>query len=150
MGAPLEQILDANFALVWAAYSWKNDQATARRIKLWADVPRTQRPALFQFEGGNHDIVWTGEGLPKGTIEIKLFAYTDASDMTQTGSTQINNIFDAIKAAYTPTGADALRGRRVTLGGTVQHARIEGQVFRDPGDIDGDGLLIVPVKILLP
>jgi hypothetical protein len=28
--------------------------------------------------------------------------------------------------------------------------RIEGKVFIDPGDLDGDGLAIIPVKILIP
>jgi len=37
---------------------------------------------------------------------------------------------------------------RQTLGGMVSHCRIDGQVMKDPGDLDGDALLWVPLKIL--
>ena len=35
-----------------------------------------------------------------------------------------------------------------TLGGLVSHCRVDGAVLKDPGDLDGDGLLWVPLKIL--
>lgn len=153
MSAPtFEQIMIANLALVTGAYAWKNELTKARRLKLWNEVPAEQRPAIYQFEGGNVPYVW-GKDVAKREIEIKLFAYIDAHDPSVTGASQINAIWQALNDAYDPSvkgvGSDIITGR-TTLGGLVQHARIEGPVFKDPGDLDGDGILIVPVKILLP
>ena len=74
-----EAVMAANFALVSAAFAWRNDLATARRLKLWTDVPADQRPAIYQFEGGNTAYTW-GKDAAKREIEIKLFVYTDAKD----------------------------------------------------------------------
>jgi hypothetical protein len=39
-------------------------------------------------------------------------------------------------------------GGRQTLGGLVSHCYIDGKIMKDPGDIDGDGVAVIPVKIL--
>ncbi len=38
----------------------------------------------------------------------------------------------------------------LTLGGLVQRVWIDGEAFRDPGDLDSQGLVIVPLKIQYP
>lgn len=141
-----EPAMAALFALVSAAYSFAKNE---RRLKLWTDVPVGERPALFQFEGGVDGYAWSNDLLPKRTIEAKLFIYFDAKDPSVVGASQINDVLDAIDAALTPTGRDAHLGRQ-TLGGTAFNCRIDGQVFKDPGDLDGDGLAIIPIKIILP
>jgi len=37
-----------------------------------------------------------------------------------------------------------------SLGGMVDHCWVEGETLKDPGDLDGQGLIIVPLNILLP
>ena len=37
-----------------------------------------------------------------------------------------------------------------TLGGLVYWVRIEGKIFKDPGDIDSQTLLIVPLVVEMP
>jgi hypothetical protein len=37
-----------------------------------------------------------------------------------------------------------------TLGGLVYWVRIEGKVFKDPGDIDNQAMLIVPLVVEMP
>jgi hypothetical protein len=32
--------------------------------------------------------------------------------------------------------------------GLVSHVWIDGKIMKDPGDIDGDGIAVIPVKIL--
>ena len=51
--------------------------------------------------------------------------------------------------ALAPTGPDAALGR-LTLGGTAYRCGIDGKPLKDPGDLDGDGLLVVPITIVLP
>jgi hypothetical protein len=143
-----EAIYSALFALVSGAYAWKT---SARRLKLWGDVPPSMRPALFQFEGVEDDDEWTGSGGLQlvRTLACKLFIYTDASDPSTIGATQLNNINDALDAALAPSGGDVMTNRQ-TLGGLVSSCRIKGRRFKDPGDLDGDGLLIVPISIVWP
>ena len=38
----------------------------------------------------------------------------------------------------------------MTLGGLVHHCFIDGKVFKDPGDLDGQALIIVPITVLAP
>jgi len=139
-----EDAIIALSGLLQTAYPWNS--APSRRLKLWSDVPPNLRPALFIFEGGREQYNYSGVNC-KRTIEIRLFIYTNAHDSD--GSIDLNNIMDAIDSALQPVGADIQTGRQ-TLGGIVHHCRVEGEVFKDPGDLDGDGLLIIPIQILFP
>lgn len=147
MTASREAAYEALFNLVSDAYEWAS--TPARRAKLWGDVPLTDRPTLFQYEGGADQYVWKDEGqLVKRTISARLFIYTDAKDPTIIGSTQLNNIVDSVEAVIAPPRGDDGTGL-MTLGGTVYQTRII-RVDRTPGDIDGDGIAIVDVEIILP
>jgi len=145
-----ETIFAALFALVspLTVYPWKS--TPSRRLKLWGDVALDQRPALFQFEGTEETYTWSNDVNPKRVLEARLFFYTNCKDPTVQGATQMNQILTAIERALLPTGKDLAGVGRQTLGGLVQHCRIEGKVFRDPGDLDGDGMARVPVFITVP
>ena len=133
--------------LLAGAYVWKS--GPARRLKLWSDVPAMSRPACFIFEGGQESYAWSESALPKRTIEVKVFIYLNAKDPTIVGATLLNNVMDALDEAFALSGVDLSTGRN-TLGGAVYHCRIDGKTLKDPGDLDGDALLIVPVKLILP
>jgi len=139
-----EDAIIALSELLQTAYPWSSPPS--RRLKLWSDVPPSLRPALFIFEGGREQYSYNGVNCRR-TVEVRLFIYTNAQDSN--GSIDLNNIMDAIDHALQPVGGDIQTGRQ-TLGGAVHHCRIEGEVFKDPGDLDGDGLLIIPVQILFP
>jgi hypothetical protein len=147
MSGPRESAIGALLTLVANAFPWA--AAPSRRLELWADVPAAARPCCFVFEGGKETYAWSNGAAPKRTLEVRLFIYANAKDPAAIGSAQLNDIMDALDAAFAPTGADAPLGRN-TLGGAVYHCRIDGAPFKDPGDLDGDGLLIVPVKLVLP
>lgn len=118
----------------------------SRRLKLWSDVPKSQRPALFVAEHREQPI-YQSEALPiKTTMNVDLFVYIDSSDQNTIPAVALNIMLDAIDAALKPAPADT---NRQTLGGLVSHCRIDGQVLKDPGDLDGDGLLWVPLKLLV-
>jgi hypothetical protein len=133
--------------LLAGAYVWKS--GPARRLKLWSDVPAMSRPACFIFEGGQESYSWSESALPKRAIEVKVFIYVNAKDPTIVGAAILNNVMDALDEAFALSGPDLLAGRN-TLGGAVYHCRIDGKTLKDPGDLDGDALLIVPVKLILP
>lgn len=139
--------VEALKALVTGVWAWKTPPS--RRLKLFGDVPPSQRPCAFLFEGGDESYAWQSGAIPRRKIEVKVFVYIDAKDPTTIGSAQLNDIMDAFDAAMAPTGADFALGRN-TLAGTNYLARITGRPVKVPGDLDGDGLLIVPIEIDLP
>ncbi len=106
------------------------------------------RPAFFQLESGPETYQWTSPATPKRTFEAKLFLYFDARDPTTPGSSAINAALDAIDAALAPPAPTSL-GRQ-TLGGAVHDCKITGVPVRDTGDLDGDGLAVVSVRLVGP
>ena len=141
-----ENAVNALLAAVTAAYQWSN--TPARRLKLWGDVPKAARPALFQSESGRESYAWTNLTNPKRSVEVRLFVYVAATDANP-GAPQLNAIKDALDAALKPSGSDVPLGRN-TLGGNVSSCKIRDIPVNDPGDIDGDGVLVVTVELVLP
>jgi hypothetical protein len=144
---PRESAIAALMNLVANAYPWT--LGPVRRLKLWSDVPAANRPACFLFEGSQETYSWSESALPKRIIEVRLFVYLDAKDPSVVGATLVNNVMDAFDNAFVISGGDVILGRN-TLGGTVYNCRIDGKILKDPGDLDGDALLIVPIKLVLP
>ncbi|WP_158812524.1 hypothetical protein [Methylocapsa sp. S129] len=128
------------------AYSWG---LASRRLKLWSEIPAAMRPALFQLEAGPETYSWTSLATPRRTIEARLFLYFDSRDPLTPGAIAINAALDAIDAALAPQAGDIALGRQ-TLGGAVYDCKISGVPVRDTGDMDGDGLAVVSVKLALP
>jgi hypothetical protein len=141
-----EAAFSALFAAVCAAYPWG---VASRRMRLWSEIPAAFRPALFQLESGPETYQWASLATPKRTLEAKLFLYFDARDPTTPGASAINAALDALDAALAPSGADLALGRQ-TLCGAVHDCKITGAPVRDPGDLDGDGLAVVAVRLVLP
>ncbi|WP_395664566.1 hypothetical protein [Methylocella sp.] len=129
------------------ALPWK--LGPARRLKLWSDVPAAMRPACFIFEGGQETVSWSESAAPRRTMEVRIFVYLNAKDPAAVGAALLNEAMDALEAALKPRGADLALGRN-TLGGLVHSCRIDGKTLKDPGDLDGDALLIAPVSVILP
>lgn len=144
---PRESAIAALMNLVASAYTWT--LGPVRRLKLWSDVSAANRPACFLYEGSQETYSWSESALPKRIIEVRFFVYLNAKDPTVVGATLINNVMDAFDNVFAISGADVILGRN-TLGGTVYNCRIDGKILKDPGDLDGDAILIVPVKLVLP
>jgi len=141
-----EAAFSALFAAVSSAYPWG---LASRRIKLWSEVPAALRPAFFQLESGPETYQWASPSTPRRALEAKLFLYFDARDPTTPGATAINNALDAIDAALAPVSSNVGLGRQ-TLGGAVYDCKITAVPVRDTGDLDGDGLAVVAVRLIGP
>lgn len=144
-GFDREAIFAALFALMTPAYAWKN--TPTRRVKLWSDVPAEQRPAMFQFEGHDEQWNYSNSANPTVYLEASIFLYFSCQDQADIGAVTLNTLLNAVTNRLIPSGKDVTTGRQ-TLGGLVQWARIQGTVTRVPGDLDGDGMAIVPIRIL--
>jgi len=140
MSALFARLSAATFVAVNGSTTFKT---TSRRIKLWAEVPKDSRPAMFMVE--RHETpTFVAENQPaKQSMMVDVFVYTNAEGVAAP-SIDINNILDALDAALAPGPAERVQ----TLGGLVSHCRQEGQIFKDPGDLDNDGLIIYPIRIM--
>ena len=142
-----EQIAVAFFNLIKGA---TNFTATSRRFVHWDQVNETQMPFLTMLKTGEQRGRQT-EGLPTLTINAHVFIYLSAGmDPEDVPETAMNTLLDAIDAAVTPSGADALNGNKQTLGGLVTHCYSFGPVFVDTGDVDGKAVAAIPFQILVP
>jgi hypothetical protein len=115
-----------------------------RRLKMWTDVP--QQPACFLVVHSENDAYQSEVTPSKTTISADVFVYIKTGDASSIPAIDLNNVLDGIDAALAP---NVLTGKQ-TLGGLVSHCRREGQVMLDPGDLDGQGLAIIPIKIFVP
>ena len=142
-----EDIFGALFAL-GSSLSWgappRSLAYSARRVKLWDDLPA--QPALCQAE--QDEEVAEVTALPSRTTYSAswLIYHTVGKDPAATPASETNLILDAVQALFPSGDPDRVQ----TLGGLVHHAFIAGKVFKDSGDLDGQALIIVPIKILVP
>lgn len=142
-----EDIFEALFALA-DAVAWgtpaRGFAHRSRRVALWGDLPA--QPALCQAE--HDEDVSQVTGLPSvTTLSANWLIYHDAGkDPQATPASESNLILDAVQALFPTDDPDNVQ----TLGGLVHHCFISGKVFKDPGDLDGQALIIVPIRILVP
>lgn len=119
----------------------------SRRLRVFDDVSSDEQPAAFVVE---HDETYEqpSRGLPpKRIMNLSVFCYARAEIGGIVGGTIVNAIVQAIEQALLP---DDQQAQVCTLGGLVHWCRIEGRVFKDPGDLDAQAMVIVPVRVMLP
>ncbi len=117
----------------------------SNRLRLWADVSSDQQPAAFLVTHRESD-EYRNLGLLRRRLELGIWCYS-RSDSTP-GGPQLDTMMEAFEAAFNVP--DDFSTNSNTLGGLVYWCRIEGKVFKDPGDIDSQTLLIVPLIVEMP
>lgn len=121
----------------------------SRRVLLWDQIPQEQRPALVQIERGE-DYVQDSPGQPpKVTLDVLLMIVADTKVNVQAGSepiTVLNPLIDVVDSALRP---DQVSWQQ-TLGGLVYECWIDGRIEKSSGDLDGDAVAIIPVKLIVP
>jgi hypothetical protein len=115
---------------------------TSRRVKLWTDIPT--QPALCQAEHDETIMAKTGQE-SKGILGASWLIYASTGDPLAVPAQTTNPILDAIFALF-PSEPELTQ----TLGGLVHYARIEGRIQKIQGDLDGQTLLVVPIRMLVP
>lgn len=121
----------------------------SRRVRLFSDSG--QQPACYQAEYA--DNVDQRTNLAYREIwEANWIVYQQtAKEPKLIPTTENNLILGAIRKALQPLPADVgFHDERCTLNGLVHHCFIQGRIFKDPGDIDQQGMLVVPIKLLIP
>lgn len=150
-----EELIFSTLALLMDEVQWGDPEVgfvtTSRRVKLWNDVPFELKPVCYQAEWG--DSVGQISGMPYKTIlEANWIIYQDSAQDPNTPGAILNNlIIEGVYEALAPKPADpGFHDERNTLGGLVYHCFIQGRLFKAPGDIDGQGMMVIPIKLLVP
>lgn len=124
------------------ATTWRT---VSNRLRLWADVPSDQQPYAALVTHREHD-EYRGLGLLRRRLEFKVYCYSRSD--SDPGMPQLDSMMQAFEKAF--IDIDNPSDNTNTLGGLVYWCRIEGVVFKDPGDIDNQTLLIVPIVVEMP
>jgi hypothetical protein len=142
-----ETIYQALFDLT-ATLAWAPSGAlafSARRVKTFEDLPA--QPALCQAE--TDETVAQRTGMPPITTlgASWLIFHQAGKDDGAIPAQTTNAILAAVRGLFVdPTDPDFAQ----TLGGLVHKCWIEGRIQKFQGDLDGQTLIVVPIKILVP
>lgn len=151
-----EELIYAALAARMADVEWTRGDAsvhqfkvTSRRVKMFSDA--TVQPACYQAEPASSEGQVTG--MPYKTIlEAFWIIYHNVSkDKNAIGTTENNLIVKGCREALAPRPTDVgFLDKRNTLGQLVHHCFIQGRIFKEPGDLDGQAMLTIPIKLLVP
>jgi hypothetical protein len=134
--------MQALFALLQASATFPT---AGRRLVFWNKV--AEQPALFLRNVGEEWIRGPTRLPPKLLIDCEIWLYCNSgSNPDQAPAVGMNGLIDAVTAAIAPCQGQEAQ----TLGGLVTHCWIEGKTDIHPGDLDGQAIAVIPVKILVP
>jgi hypothetical protein len=118
-------------------------QSFARRMEHWSVVG--SQPALFIRHISN-EYKYEHDTLQRMTVNCEIWLYErSGADPDAISDTQLNNIEEAINSLLSTDD----EGGRYTLGGAVYWCRLEGKAEFKPGDMDQQGLMLLPVSMML-
>jgi hypothetical protein len=124
-------------------------QAPSRRLKLFNAVDPGAQPAMFLVQHREGYITGGVGRLTRRYLDMGFWCYAPTPEGI-VGDDLLDIMESALEGALAP---DDPTRNELTLGGLCYWCRItrdEGMFIRDPGDIDGQALLVLPVRILLP
>ena len=116
----------------------------SRRVRTFSQIP--EWPALCQAEHDENVNARTSLPSIKTLGAVWLIYHNVGKDETVIPATESNSILDALDTMFPDDTSDP-RYDRQTLGGLVHKVAISGRVIKEHGDLDGQALLIVPLKI---
>ncbi len=117
----------------------------SNKLRLWNNVDATQQPCCFLVTHRELD-EYRGNGLRRRRLELGIWCYSRADNVS--GANDLDTMMEAFETVFAIQD-DYSTGNN-TLGGLVYFCRIEGKVFKDPGDLEGQTLLIVPLVVEMP
>jgi hypothetical protein len=147
--AKREAIAATLFTIVQAeAGKVVNLVTSSRKLRHFDSVKSAEMPALFQAQNPETYERTVADGPPKRTMHFRIWLYTaDAQQPEVIPSQQINNMVDAIEAAFAPSPLTGM----FTLGGLVHRCWIEGIIEIYEGvTSDGKSIAIIPIAVLMP
>jgi hypothetical protein len=119
--------------------------APSNNLVLWGSLSPEQQPACYLVTHKETDD-YMGNGLSRRRLELGIWCYSRADNTP--GAVDLDTMMEAFESIFAVQ--DNYSTGNNTLGGLVYYCRIQGRVFKDPGDLDGQTLLIVPLVVEMP
>lgn len=120
----------------------------SQNLVIWDQVPAANQPALFLHRGIEIAEQKHAYGVTKWTYRVDLWIYFQTGGF-KTANTYpdmlTDNFLDAVERLFQ---TDPLAGPQ-TLGGLVVNCWIDGTIATDPGLEDDQGVIVVPLSILI-
>ena len=141
-----EPIYAALFELA-SGLSWSGGALgfASRRVMTFDDLPA--QPALCQAETDETMTQVTSQQATTTLGASWLIYHQAGKDDSAVPAQTTNAILAAVRAAFVdPTDPSFAQ----SLGGLVHKCWIEGRIQKFQGDLDGQTLIVVPIKILVP
>jgi hypothetical protein len=126
---------------------------SGRRFRPWEEVNGSQQPAIFLTEPKETHTRQELQTPAVRTIMYDAFIFiNDGANKAAsvTAITTLNNIADSIDPRYGGVLKPEVNSGRQTLGNLVWDCYIEGEIVKVPGDLNGQGVLVIPIKVIIP
>lgn len=125
-------------------------KTTARRLKKLDNVSAQDCPALYltSFPGEKYDRPQRGGPAIRVMNATAVIVLHAGDDPLVVPEDALNELMGTIEGLMVPDAQG--QNERMTLGGLCYDCRIEGEIAKAPGDLDGKGLLVVPFVIVIP
>jgi hypothetical protein len=123
--------------------------APFRSVSCKADFPDQlpdQPLCVIIFRNNEYPARVASGAPPKKTIHADIWIWDRPDDPPEEFGATMDDYVDTLDNVL---GINVM-GMPQTLGGLVQHIQIEGEVIPDYGHTTGQGVIKVPVKILIP
>lgn len=148
--ALLAQIQSATFPNPVNGQSTWVMQDNPRRLKLFDVIDPSAQPCFFLVQH-REGYLQSGVGtLARRYLDMGVWCYATANADSDIGDDMLDSMMEGIENCLV---VDNPQRNEVTLGGLCYWCRIvreDNMFIRDPGDINGQALLIVPIRILIP
>lgn len=146
-----QRMVDVRWTRSGAGEQPRRFKTISRRVQLFSDVASASQPACFQAEHTSEEGQVTNMPYKTTLMANWIIYHTTGKDKKAIPTIENNLIIKGVRIALAPKPNDpGFHDRRNTLGGLVHHCFISGRIFRDPGDIDDQAMIVVPIKLLVP
>lgn len=139
------QIMNAIESLFGGMTTIKN---TSRRFQDFAQIGTELFPIAMISKPREKYPPRAARGLPATrTFSVQVtIIFSVGQDQTIVPDETVCDIMDEIDQTLAPP----IGSQAQTLGGLVDHCYIEGEVICVPGDLDGTGMIDVPLTVVVP
>ncbi len=144
MNSPRETIYGALFALLQTAVDGLNFKTVSRRVQIWSQIPPEEQPALFMRQV--REVAVGQRGTPNKWelfVDVPIYAYAGSGPNDLTAPT-LNAAVDRIEKLIPSNGPIV---QNLGLKG-VSEVRILGEIMYGEGAISGQGVAVVPLRII--
>jgi len=124
-------------------------QNNPRRLKLFNAIDPSVQPCYFLVQHREQYINKGVGTLAQIYLDMGVWCYASTADESVMGDEYLDSMIEGIENVLEP---DNPQRNELTFGGLCSWVRImreDNMFIRDPGDIDGQALLVLPIRILL-